>query len=285
MLPSSLVLSLVWALVLAVAPGGLLKNPEADRLLGEAQAAFEAQDFAKAAKLLEEAYLIEPNAQLLYPWAQAERSQGNCETAITLYERFLESKPAKQFADAAQGNIDRCREQLEEEGAAMVVEDDEGAEDETGEDLLADTEDTEPEPEVAPEPAPVKAPADRGTKKPKAWFRDPVGGVLVGLGVGGVGAGAALMGIASSRAKSIGNADLNTEYEDTRDAATKLNTGGIVALSIGGALLVSGIVRWAVVARKNKQNEASQSAALWLQPERSGVGQSGTIGLSWVGRF
>lgn len=273
MLPSALVL----LLVVALAPGGLLKNPEADRLLGEAQAAFEAQDFADAARLLEEAYLIEPNAQLLYPWAQAERSLGHCETAISLYERFLESKPGKQFADAAQGNIDRCREQLEEDAGAMIVEDDE-APDESGEDLLGDEAEPEPEVEPEPEPEPKPAPAQpstqRDTAKPKAWFRDPVGGVLFGVGLGGVGAGAALMGIASSRAKSIGNVDLNTEYDDTRDGATKLNTGGIVALSLGGALLVSGIVRWAVVAKKNK---AAQSAALLLQP--------GTLGVGWSGRF
>jgi tetratricopeptide (TPR) repeat protein len=263
------------ALVLALAPGGLLKNPEADRLLGEAQAAFEAEDFAKASKLLEEAYLIEPNAQLLYPWAQAERSLGNCETAITLYERFLESKPAKQFADAAQGNIDRCREQVESDEGAMILDDETATDEESGEDLLGGTE-AEPEPE--PEPEPVTAPQKRDApKKPKAWFRDPVGGVLVGLGLGGVGAGAALMGLASSRAKSIGNVELNTEYEDTKAGAAKLNTGGLVAVSIGGALLVSGIVRWAVVARKNK---ASQSAALWLQP-----GQRGMVGVAWSGRF
>src|SRR5690606_12723325 len=118
------------------------------------------------------------------------------------------------------------------------------------------------------ETAPAKTPTHQDTMKPKAWFRDPVGGVLVGLGIGGVGAGAALMGIASSRAKSIGNYELNTEYVDARDGAKKLNTGGIVALSVGGALLVSGIVWWAVLARKNK---ASQSASLWIVPGRGGA--------------
>ena len=251
----ALTLSLSLSTTAFAGPGGLLSDPEASRLLSEAQAAYEAQDFAKAADLLEQAYMIEPNEQLLYPWAQAERESGDCETAIDLYKRVLESNPPETLAANAQGNIDRCQEQLDE--ADMVIEDD--ADDEPVDDLV-DEPDTPPEPD--PEPAPIKPREDEGKDTTKAWYKDPVGGVLVGIGVAGVVTGGALMGVASSRAKSVGDADTNQDYVDAKDSAKTLNTGGVVALSVGGALLVGGIIRYAIVAKKNK----AQTARLFVSP-------------------
>jgi tetratricopeptide (TPR) repeat protein len=211
--------------------------------LVEASEAFTSGDFGKAAELTEQAYMIEPNPTLLYPWAQAERENGNCETAIDLYKRFLESNPSEGLVEATNGNIARCEEQL----AAEELEEDP--------DLVVDDEPVDAEPIVTAEPQPGPTPT-KNDAGPRAWYRDPAGGVLVGVGVAGIGAGAALMGIAGSRAKSVGDEDLNTEYESERSSANKLNTGGVIALSIGGALVVAGVVRWVVLAKKNKSQTA-----------------------------
>jgi hypothetical protein len=86
-----------------------------------------------------------------------------------------------------------------------------------------------------------------------------VGGVLFGVGLAGVGVGAGLLGVASSTAKGAPDAATNDGYLEERGRATKFRNGGAIALSIGGALLVGAVIRYAVVAKKNKK---PKSAAL-----------------------
>lgn len=247
----------VASLVLALAaPGQLLSNPDAKAKLQEAQAAFKSEDYDAAAAAVEAAYIIEPNPMLLYPWAQAERSRGNCAAAVELYRRFLDSNPPEAAATPARENMERCEEQL-----------------------AAEAPEPEPEPEPVdevieeePEPEPEQKPVVKDEQpKAKRWYADPVGGVLVGVGVVGVGVGAGLLGAAGSKAKKVGDAEMHTEYLDMRDGATKLRNGGAVALSIGGALLIGGVVRYVLVAKKGKQGKAS---AWQLSPE---------LGRRWVG--
>lgn len=258
--------ALIMSLVLsASAPGGLLSDPKADALFSEAQVAFEEERYGDAAGLLERAYLIEPVPALLYPWAQAERSQGNCEVAVDLYQQFLDSGVEGSTADAAQSNIDRCQEEMAA-AAPVVVDDDVPVDD--GSDDLDDIVGAEPEPE--PEPEPVK-PVDDEPRKTKAWYKDPAGGVLVGLGVVGVGVGAALVGVASGAAKGAPDAGTHDDYLGERDRATGLRNGGAAALSIGGALLLGGIIRYVVVAKKNKKT----STTAWFDGRSGGFAVSG----------
>lgn len=249
----SLALSLrVAPLVLALMAPGPLTNPEAKAKLQEAGAAFKANDWDAAAAAVEAAYIIEPNPILLYPWAQAERSRGNCAAAVELYQRFLDSGPSEEAAGPARENMQRCQEQLEAEAAEQPVEEETDVVDEV----------IEEEPEPEPEPAPV-TPKDEQPKA-KAWYADPVGGVLVGVGVVGVGVGAGLMGAGASAAGKAADMDSHSEYLDARDRATGLRNGGAIALSIGGALVVGGVVRYVLVAKKGKQGKA---AAWRMAPE------------------
>jgi tetratricopeptide (TPR) repeat protein len=231
------------ALWLALAaPGQLLSNPEAKAKLQEAQAAFKAEDFDKAAAAVEAAYIIEPNPMLLYPWAQAERSRGNCAAAVELYQRFLDSDPPEAAATPARENMQRCQEQLDAAASELEL------------DVVDEVIEEDPEPE--PEPAPVTK-DEPPPSKAKRWYADPVGGVLVGVGVVGVGAGAGLMGAAASRAGKVADEGSHSDYLDARDGATKLRNGGAIALSIGGALVIGGVVRYAIVAKQGKQVKAT----------------------------
>ena len=117
------VLSVPVAALLALAPAKPLTNPEAKAKLQEAGAAFKANDFDAAAAAVEAAYIIEPNPILLYPWAQAERSRGNCAAAVELYQRFLDSEPGEEAAAPARENMQRCQEQLAAEAASKPPED------------------------------------------------------------------------------------------------------------------------------------------------------------------
>ena len=241
-------------------PDQFLKDPEAMQAFTDAQAAFNAQNFEEASRLLEKAYMIEPKMDLLYPWAQAERNLGNCDVAIDLYQQFLDAGAEGQFAEAAQQNIDRCKEEVGEE------EEEEFIPAPTGDPLEDDPLEEEPEPE--PEPEPVKEKDDQ--PKTKKWYADPVGGVLFGVGLAGVGVGAGLLGVAGSTARGADDAATNDGYLEERDRATKFRNGGAIVLSIGGALLVGAIIRYAIVAKKNKQPKSAH-----LRPH----------GLGLTGRF
>lgn len=256
------VVRVVPLLLALAAPGQLLSNPEAQAKFQEAQQAFKNEDYDAAAAAVEAAYIIEPQPMLLYPWAQAERSRGNCAAAVELYQRFLDSDPPTEAATVAKENMDRCQEQLDAEAADAAIEDDAEVED----DLVLED---ETEPEVEPESTPAPVTKDEPPKA-KAWYKDPVGGVLVGVGVVGVGVGAGLLGVAGSRAGKADEQDTYTGYLDERDGATKLRNGGAVALSIGGALVLGGVVRYLLVAKKAEKGET----AWQLRPE---------LGRRWAG--
>jgi tetratricopeptide (TPR) repeat protein len=246
-----------------LAPPQPLTNPDAKAKLQAAQAAFKANDFDAAAAAVEAAYIIEPNPILLYPWAQAERSRGNCAAAVELYRRFLDSDPPEAAATPARENMQRCQEQLEAEAAAQPEETD----------VVEEVIEEDPEPEPEPEPVTPKDDAP----KAKAWYADPVGGVLVGVGVVGVGVGAGLMGAGASRAGKAADVETHSEYLDARDKATGLRNGGAIALSIGGALIVGGVVRYVLVAKKSgqsKQGKQGKAAAWRMTP---------ALGRQWTG--
>lgn len=255
----SVVLSSV--LMTTAGPDDLLSDPEARSLVSEAQFLFSEGEFGDAAKLIEKAYLIEPVPELLFPWAQAEREQGNCRAAVDLYTRMLQEIPEGPMADSARQNITRCEEEMEPEEEVVSIVDD----------PLENEEPVEEE----PEPEPHTPQDDPPKSKSKAWYRDPAGGVLTGLGVAGVGTGVALLVVASSTAKNAPDAANVSAYRDESDRATMQRNVGAAVLSVGGALLVAGVVRYVLVAKKNKSNA---TASLWTAPGGGG-------GLVVSGRF
>lgn len=255
----SVVLSAVLSsqLMTAAGPDDLLSDPEAQTLVSEAQILFSEGNFGDAARLIEKAYLIEPVPELLFPWAQAEREQGNCRAAVDLYGRMLEEIPEGRMADSARNNIALCEDEMPAEEEAVAVVDDDPIE-----------EYDEPEPD--PEPVPVTT----TDKQPKAkdWYKDPAGGVLTGLGLVGVGAGAALLIVANGTAKGAPDASSLDNYNSQSDSAVTQRNAGAGVLSVGGALLIAGVIRYVLVAKKNK---ASATASVWTAPGSGGLVLSG----------
>ena len=231
-------------------PEKFLDDPDAMKAFTQAQQAFNEENFAEAARLLEKAYLIEPKPELLYPWAQAERNQGNCDIAIDLYEQFLDSGAKGEFADAAKQNIERCREETGAEADGGTVVEDGAGDDGAAEDVVEE------------QPKRARDNKERKDDDPKTrkWYADPTGGVLFAVGLVGVGVGGGLLGVAMSTAKKAPDADTNDDYVAQRDRATAFRNGGAAALAIGGALLVGAVIRYAVVARKQKK---SATALRW----------------------
>lgn len=203
---------------------------------------FRSGEFEQAAAAFAEAYARTGDPALLFGRAQALRRAGSCSAAIEVFEQFIATSPPAADVQAARDVIAACRAILGEER-------------------------TEPEPELAePEPTPAPAPPP---PRPR-WHRDVAGGVLLGSGLAVAATGAALYGTAFGRAGDPPAGPMQSEqaYEARqRSIRTLAATGG--GLLIGGtALLVGSVVRYAIVARRERARAevARRRAAIARRP-------------------
>ncbi|MCR9162795.1 MAG: tetratricopeptide repeat protein [Nannocystaceae bacterium] len=253
------------ALLLTLAVGDpRLQTPEAQAAFGEAEQAFAAKDFDKAAEALARVYAIEPLPHLLYARAQAERLAGRCEAANPLYIEYLDTRPSPESAALVRWNLSVCLasmsldagscEQARTQLSAMRPEADG---DPTRSEQLADLEARleacsapapEPLPEPEPEPPPpiVVEPPPDPAQPPDRRRVDPWG---VGLGAGSLLAGGAAVGLFLA-----GNAQIDAvSFEGTHARARERNTRGrtmqgaaIGAAATAGALAIGAVVHWLV---------------------------------------
>lgn len=232
---------------LALAPGEM--DPEAKQRLTDGLTHYQAKEYAPAIKEFRVAYALDPRAEILFAWAQAERLYGRCSRASKLYRRFLTSKPSAQQAEAARQGLDRCRDQPD----TTPVD---------PEDALP----PEPEPEPAPAPAPEPVPEDTPPPPPPRRRVDGLGvGLLVGgAAVGGVGVG--LLGAAAGKASDVMNAGMYDDYADGAGKVRTLRVAGGVLAGVGGALIVAGVVRLVVRARAPRRD-----VAVWTAPDGAGL--------------
>jgi tetratricopeptide (TPR) repeat protein len=230
--------ALVLAAALALAPSGVLQNEEAKAAFARAQQMFDAGDYAAAVPELKAAYALEPNPLLLYAWAQAERLSGNCPRAVVLYRRFLDTEPDAQQAGLARANILDCEAEGSTEASAE-----------------------EPTPDPAPEPVPVEVeptpePEPQDVERP-AWYRDWLGGTLVGVGVAGTVSGGVLLALSQSRADEAADAGSEGRYRDEVEGAERMHTAGWVLVGVGAGAIVGGIIRYAVLAKRPARDDVA----------------------------
>lgn len=206
----------VVALALTMAPA---RDPQA--VAGEAAFAEGRWDDASAA--FDAAWRNSQDPAFLYARAQAERRAGRCKLAIVLYEQFVAAGVGPEGRAAAEQYIAECR-------ALLPVE--------------------PPPPVVVPPP--VDAPPETVTPR-RPWHRDPLAAALVAGGGVALVAGAVLVPLAYRTAKRADDAPDDRAYADRFATASRLELGGAIALSVGTALVVGGIVRWAVLARRARR--------------------------------
>lgn len=203
-----------------------------------AQRHFAAEEWDEAVEALIEAYALDPNPDLLYARAQAERMRGKCRVAIALYERYLESEPsAAQIADT-KVNIRRCEESL---FAAEASDPDEGAE--------------SPEPEkkvTAPTPA-APPPAD---DRPRRAPVDAVGAVLLAGAIATTATGATLWVLGARWRETAPDEPTEDEYRDLRRRGRGSTAAGISLIGVGVALAVGAGIRYGQLARRRRVSVA-----------------------------
>lgn len=233
------------ALCLCVAPRApAWAAPAADEaeyvrdVVGRAAAHVEAGRYDQALAVLDEAERERPLPVFVYVRATVEERRGDCERAIGLYRDFLAHEVPEADAEDARRGQARCRRELglppEDAPAGQQPGGDEPRTDDRGTGI--DRGDVEP--------------------PPRRWYADPLGGVLAGVGVVGLGVGVGLFAAGRADARAADEAaDLQT-FDDRAQRAVRLDRAGIATMAVGGALLVAGAVRYAVVGTRERRRVA-----------------------------
>jgi tetratricopeptide (TPR) repeat protein len=207
----------------------------ADEELAEGQRAYERGDYPTAVVHFRRAYERDPSPLYLYPWAQAARQAGDCESAIDLYERFIDSGARGDAKAAAESNLARCRETLAEQPSPPEPD-------------PIPTE-TPPPPEPSNPSDPSDPPPTHGaTTGPRR-----VDGLGVGLLVaGGVSllTGVALIAIAESRRAAQAESVAYDRFDELDPKIDRLHVAGGVTLGVGALLTLGGTLRLVLVGRR-----------------------------------
>jgi tetratricopeptide (TPR) repeat protein len=238
------------------------KGKQAAAAFERGVADYQKGNFAAASDQLAESFRLEPDPETLFAWAQTERQLERCEKAIELFEKLLGFNLPAENKKVIAGKIDECK-------AILAARPPAGKQPEKA-------------PEKQPEKQPEAGPADTGTPpvadRPAAagserspWWKDPIGDTLTGLGVVGLGVGGVMLWSAREAEKNATDKNFQTQ----NDRAESRGKIGVIALGVGGALVVGGIVRYATRGGGGDKERATVTG--WLSPDGGG--------LSAIGRF
>jgi hypothetical protein len=221
------------ALIAAVLAPGAVERAEAAWAQGR---------YEDAATAYAEAYAEQGDIAFLYARAQAEQRSGDCTAATQTYESFIATQPKPEWADAARAEMQKCRAIVDAHAAAR----------------------SEPEPAPA-EPGPEPPAQDQQPSPPsRPWHRDPTAIALLAGGGATAVVGAALLGTAHATQNDAESADDIIEYGTHNDRAFVMSRVGIGVLALGGALVVGGVIRYAVLARRRSESSDRRRAAVPL---------------------
>lgn len=259
-------LAFVLALAVAPEPAPPRDNPHFDA----AVAAWKERRWTEAADAFTRAYALDPRSEYVFARAQALRFSGACEAAIAVYREFIALEPPKGAVDEAREHIEACGGDLDD--APPPAE-------------IATAPRSDPDPPVdAPVRAVTPSPSPAEPEPRPKWWRDPTGHVLgwTGLSAAAVGTGFVIEGLAR---RQRGQDALDEQgYRDARRGGASLLHAGIPLLSVGGALVIGAVIRFAVVARARRRHDRGRDAA--RSRARSSAGTRGLVvprgvGVAW----
>jgi tetratricopeptide (TPR) repeat protein len=194
------------------------RTPPSELARAQADAArrhFDAKEYDKAAAALRAALRFDPKPSFMYALGQAQRMGGDCAAAIQSYEQFLGTAPPARQAEAARENIARCVAELKARPATQPLV-------------------------VAPV---ASQPAEEGPRR-APWYKDVLGDALCGGGLALAIAGAAAWGVGRAEARKANDAGTYDGWAAHSDGALAMQQAGIAVLSLGGALIAAGVVRY-----------------------------------------
>lgn len=212
-----------------------------DQAAAEFQAAID--DYVAAA-------MASPSPSVLYNLAQTYRAAGNYEDAIAQYRLFLDrGKPGAGFRKLIECQIGAMAAELDRAASAAPPRGP-GPENDPDEDQnrpgdSPTTNPTESEQKLSP-PA-LELPITPPTPHAEPWHADPLGWTLAGSGAAVGGLGAFFLLDANSLRADAEDELRDDVREELRSKADSRQTWGTVGAVAGGALLVAGVVKLALV--------------------------------------
>jgi len=244
-------LLVIGALLASVPAMAAPKGKAAKAAFDRGVAAYQKGDFPGASEALGQSYRLEPDIETLFAWAQSERQQNNCESALDLYTKLLELDMPAENKDAVRAKMDECK--------AIIAA-------KTG---VLDKPLDPPKQEDKPvEPPPVEEPKPQPEGR-SPWWKDPIGdaltvGGVVALGVGGY----FLYSAKQAEDKSKEN---DAVFEEQQDKAESHGKIGVVLTLTGGAFIVGGIVRYMT----RSSGKESTTVTGWVTSDSGGVAAFG----------
>ncbi|MGE5183650.1 MAG: hypothetical protein ACM31C_16375 [Acidobacteriota bacterium] len=238
------------------------KDAEAKRLFDRGVAAYTKGDLAAAAAALSESYAREGDPETLFAWAQAERKQGHCESAIELYNTLLAFELPAENKKVVEEQLGECKQIV-----AAKTKDTEGDRPKPAEPPKP-VPDTPVAAQAEPPPPPPVSPGAEG----RPWWRDPVGDGLVVGGAVGLGVGTALLLSARSADQTAQAAHSYPVYKTNEDTARDRGTYGVIGLVAGGALAAGGV--WWLATHRDPHHAAVTG---WVAPTSGGIAVSGAF--------
>jgi tetratricopeptide (TPR) repeat protein len=201
-------------------PAESLERAKAHFRAGEAL--YQLGSYSEALREFKAGFELAPRPMFLLNIGQAYRKLGDAAAALDAFEKYLVNSSAD----------DPQRRAVEELIAELRR-------------APASAQQSLPAPSsVAPRAAAAEASARSAPHR--RWYRDWIGGLLVGVGVGGIAVGGALFGHGNS---VIGSAQQDLYHHDLARSALPERTAGIVVLAAGGTLVLGGVIRYALRAR------------------------------------
>lgn len=165
-------------------------------------------------------YALEPLPEILYTLGQSARKLGRCDEAIGYYREYLRVADAAS-AGAARFQIERCEQQLHDAQAAAAAR--------------------------ASHTVVVAAPT-AAPRRPV--YKDALGMTLGAVGLGAALAGGGLLvGSAVTMQRSRGTLQ---QFDAALPGAQAMRTAGIILAAGGGALLIAGVIRLSLLARRGR---------------------------------
>lgn len=208
-------------LLLFVILCGVARAEPVQDLVDEATALYERADLAGALEKLEAAYARSKRPDILFGIGRIHVDRGDCTKAIDVYRRFLESKPGPRSTQIATEKIAECQAIL---GRST--------------------------PPASPPRSNVPASMPRTRTVEHPWYTDVVGDVLLVAGVGALGTSAYFANGARAdidRASAGAPSGISLEeYTRLTDRADNRRRNAWIAASVGGALVLGGVLKLAL---------------------------------------
>jgi len=242
------------SLALATPVTAAPKGGEAKAAFTKGLSAYKKGAFDSASEALAKSFALEADPDTLFAWAQSERQRGKCDKAIELFDKLLAFDLPDENKQAIREKVAECKAIV---GAQKPVP-------------------VEPAPAPPPPQDPESAPVmstpepvpQRDSSEPRVWWKDPVGGVLVGAGVVGLGVGGYFMLSARGAESDAAAATNYFDFEEHTRRAESHGRNGVIAALAGGALVGAGIVWYAT--RDSSKSEGT-TVATWLAPSGGGL--------------